>query len=111
MKIQQIACVLLAALLVSSEASAHGDEKHGGATIQGSIQKVSTESIEVETPTGLVTVTLMEKSEIVSEEEKALGRDALTPGVHVMVMGHKLPGGGVAAVEVMVHGNESERRR
>jgi len=77
--------------------------------IEGIIQEVSTESFTVETEKGLVSVMLAEKSQIISEEKKALGRDSLKPGVHVMVAGHKLPGGGLGAVEVMVHGDPHSR--
>lgn len=71
--------------------------------IEGIIQEVSKESFVVETETGHVSVMLAEKSQIVSEEKKTLGRDSLKPGVNVMVAGHKLPGGGLSALEVMVH--------
>src|SRR5262245_49329046 len=108
MRVRRFAFGILAALLASQGAWAHGGRKHGGASLEGSIEEVATESFTLATERGAVPVTLTKETAIVSEDGKALGRDSLQPGVHVVVGGHKLPGGGVAAVEVTVHAKGSQ---
>jgi len=54
---------------------------------------------------GLLTVLFVSNG---ASSQETFDRAALRPG-HVMVSGHKLPGGGLAAVEVMAHGDSNPR--
>ncbi len=92
---------LLALVWLSAQASAHGGEKHG-AGIEGAVKTLTEDTLVVATGNGDVNVTLTEKTAIVDGANRALGREALRSGLHVKVGGHKLPGGGIAATEILV---------
>ena len=85
-----ITCLLLAA----SPVLAHGG-KHHGATVEGTVVSVAGDVVELDTAAGRLSVTLTEETEI-SAAGKPAGRAALHPGLHVTVLGSRLPGGMVA---------------
>lgn len=87
-------------LLIAGGAVAHGGARHQGG-LEGSIVALAGDVLTLQTASGSLSVTLTEKTSIVSGDRKR-GREALQPGSRVTVHGSKLPGGGMVAREVIV---------
>ncbi len=81
---------------------AHDASQHKGTPLEGTIEIVTSTTVTIKTPTGAsVSVTVSEETAIATEAGPAT-LAALRTGEHVTVHGPKLPGGGVAAKEIMV---------
>jgi len=102
---KQLVLMLAAgALLIASHAVAHGEKPHGEPVL-GTVTSVAAESMTIETDAGPVPVTLTPATTFATGET-TVDRAAIKTGMHVMVHGNKLPGGGIAAQSVMLHDEE-----
>jgi hypothetical protein len=88
------------ALPLASHALAH-EGKHTGTAVHGRVVSLSGDLLKVKTEDAEVSVTLTDKTKILSDKE-AVPRTDLVAGAHVDIRGSKLPGGGFAAREVSI---------
>jgi len=101
---KRIILALCTTLLLASPAFAHDPKLHKGPKVEGKVVSLKGDHLEVATKDGTVSVTLSPETKY---EQGATGeqatKSALKEGEHVMVVGHKLESGEIAASEVMVH--------
>lgn len=102
---------LLATLLLASPALAHDPKLHKGPKVSGKVVSINGDRLEVATDSGPVAVTLTPETtyEAGADGEPAT-KAALMEGQSVMVSGHKLESGTLAASEVMIHGSDDESK-
>lgn len=101
---KRIVLPLCLSLLLASPAFAHDPKLHKGPKVEGKVVSLRGDHLEVDTKAGTVSVTLSPETKY--EQGDAGGqatRSAIKEGAHVMVVGHKLESGEIAASEVMVH--------
>ena len=103
MTTKYISAVLVLVMAFATLASAHEGKTHG-TTIEGTIKSSTETSLSVATETGDITATLTSRTKLVDAENETIARSDLRLGAHVVIAGSKLPGGGISATEVIVHG-------
>lgn len=108
---KRICYALLTTLLVASPALAHDPKLHKGPKVSGKVVSVKGDRLEVGTDSGPVAVTLTPETSYESGTDGGKAtKAALKEGQTVMVSGHKLESGAVAASEVMIHGADDESK-
>ena len=107
MTTKYISAALVMVMAFATLASAHEGKTHG-ATIEGTVTSSTETSLSVATDTGDITATLTSRTKLIDAENQTIERSALRPGAHVVIAGSKLPGGGISATEVVVHGVRAE---
>jgi hypothetical protein len=74
---------------------------HKGSSVQGEVLSLQENALTLKNERGEIPITLTAKTQVVAGG-KPVGREALQPGIHVDVHGSKLPGGGLAAREIVI---------
>ena len=92
--------------LVSGNAFAHDQEHHKGKPTEGVVVSVVSESFELATEDKSYTIIVDEKTKFEMGDKK-VGREQLTKDSKVKVFGTKLPGGKIAASEVLIEKSSS----
>ena len=96
---------LLATLFLSTPALAHDSKLHTGPKVEGEVVSLTESRLGVGTTEGVVAVSLSPETTVErGEGGEKVGRAALKPGQHVVVNGHKLAGGELAASSVLIVG-------
>ncbi|MBN8900884.1 MAG: hypothetical protein J0H57_07600 [Rhodospirillales bacterium] len=104
---KRICYALLATPLAASPALAHDPKLHKGPKVSGKVVSIQGDRLEVGTDSGPVAVTLTPETSYESGADGGKAtKAALKVGQTVMVSGHKLESGAVAASEVMIHGSD-----
>lgn len=108
---KRILYAFLATLLLASPALAHDPKLHKGPKVSGKVVSIKGDRLEVGTDNGPVAVTLTPETAYESGTDGGKATKAsLKEGQTVMVSGHKLESGALAASEVMIHGDEDESK-
>jgi hypothetical protein len=103
-RIGRLACCFVFAISVPVTSVAH--ESHKGTSVAGSIMTVAGDRVTLEVEGRALEVTLGAKTKIFVGNREA-DRAALEPGSHAVAYGNKLPGGGLAAQEIVVGGTQT----
>ena len=91
-------------LSLTTSAFAHDEKLHKGPMIEGKLLSISGDIAFVETKGGKVSVALSSETKFeAGTEGNAAKKSDLKEGQHVMVSGHKLESGELAATGVMIH--------
>lgn len=100
---------LLAPLLLSTSVLAHDSKHHTGPRVEGEVVSLTESRLGVGTKEGVVAVNLSPKTSVErGQGGEKVDRADLKPGQHVVVNGHKLAGGELAASSVLIVGGHDE---
>jgi len=103
----------LAVLLSTTHAGAHDESMHQAKPTRGRIAVLKGESLTLTTDKGEIGVVLTPETKV-EQGDKVVGREALTAGTVVDVVGTTVPGQGLVAKEIMMgsaHGEDSDERQ
>jgi hypothetical protein len=92
---------LIAAIALSTVASAHDPSKHKGKPVEGEVVSVADDRFEIKTATGTVPVTYSSKTKF-EHGTATVDKTHVTVGERVSVFGTKLPSGELVAREVII---------
>lgn len=106
---KRFTCILLATFLLATPAFAHDPKEHKGPKVEGEVVSVTETRLDVRTKDGPVSVKLSPETTVErgNAGDKASKGD-MKPGHHVMVVGHKLAGGGLVASSVHLLGSHED---
>lgn len=100
---------LLVTLILSTPALAHDSKHHTGPKVEGEVVSRTGSRLGVGTKEGVVAVALSPETTVErGEGGERVDKAALEPGQHVVVVGHKLAGGELAASSVLIVGGHDE---
>ncbi len=97
---------LTAVLSMSSNALAHDQTMHKANATHGKMVALRGEQLTLATDDGPVAVMLTGATKV-ERDTKAVGREALTSGTHIAVIGTRVPGQGLIAKEIVLGDDDS----
>lgn len=104
----QLTHSLLATLVLSTPALAHDSKHHAGPKVEGEVVSRTGSRLGVGTKEGVIAVTLSPETTVERRDGgEPVDGAALEPGQHVVVVGHKLAGGELAASSVLIVGGHA----
>ena len=104
--------ILIATAVFAPPAFAHDPKLHKGPKVEGKVVSVTADRLKVATKGGTVAVTLTPETKYEKGEEgEKTAKDTLRAGQHVMITGHKLESGELAAADVMIHADADEKSK